>query len=208
MGCAASPAPQTIALPAELPPSPPPEHVATPIAKLAELDEGQFSSDRGVVRLTAEGAAVSGAYPNGVLVCEAHADVYACEWFESSQQGRATFHRKPDGRLEGTYGANASDDDLGAWTLQPMPRTNMATLDGAWDTNWGLATLHESRTNLHVDYPGGQMDCSHHTPKSLDCAWVEGSLTGTAEFTIEPRVLRGAWTTSAGVKGTWVFVRR
>lgn len=208
-GCSVSaPPPQSISLPVVLPTAPPSIREVHAHVANASLDEGIFSSDRGLVRLTSDGDAVTGAYTNGVLTCEQRSEVVVCEWFEASGQGHATFHRKPDGRLEGTYGNGASDADIGAWTLVPMTPNDGAGFDGAWDTNWGLSTLKETHGALHVDYPGGQMDCTHKGARALDCTWVEGSLNGTAQFTIEPRVLRGSWTTSAGVTGAWVFVRR
>lgn len=209
-GCASAPLPQTVSLPTVLP-TPPPTSTTSPIqnAYPPEPDEAQFSSERGIVRLTRDGARVSGAYPNGVLVCETRSEALACEWFEPSAEGQASFHRASDGRFMGTYGNGASVDDLGSWTLTPIPRANLATMDGAWDTNWGLATLKEAQGTLHVDYPGGQMDCAHQGAKSLDCTWVEGSLSGTAQFAIEsPRVLRGRWATTTTLTGAWVFVRR
>ncbi len=159
------------------------------------------------MRLVADGNSISGAYTGGVLTCKKRYDVLSCEWFDSSSNGHARFHHESDGRFAGTYGHDASDDDVGPWTLVPIPETNFATLDGAWDTNWGLARVSETRGGLHVDYPDGQMDCTRSSAK-LTCTWTESGTTGTAEFTVESaRVMRGSWSISNGSSAPWVFVR-
>lgn len=199
--------PVELAAPVVLPVTPITTHDA-PHARSPIADVATFTSSRGVVRLVKDGTAIAGAYPNGVLTCKSNDAIVSCEWFESSSTGHATFHRARDGRFEGTYGNAASDDDLGEWTLTPIPESNDG-ISGAWDTNWGLATVRETRTGVHVDYPDGQMDCTREA-SALTCAWSEGSSTGSAELVIESaRVWRGAWwmNGNAAQRSPWVFVR-
>jgi len=201
--------PPAVALPITLP-TPPPIASDAPRATIApSSDETTYASDRGIVRLVADGTIVGGSYNDGVLACAVRGDVIACDWFESGATGRATFHRKNGGKLEGTYGNDQSDDDIGTWNLEPLPQSSLATLDGAWDTNWGLATMHEVQGGVHVDYRDGKMDCTR-TGSELACTWTEGGSNGDANFKIEsPHLLRGTWTTSgSGPVGAWAFVRR
>ena len=203
------------------------DHAAPPVVSIAPLptssavapqvveiraskiaDESDFTSDRvGMVHLVAESdGSLAGTYPNnGILTCRAD---LACRWYDSSTEGRATFHRKSDGTLEGTWGNDASDTDGGAWTLVPVKRAGV--LDGVWDTNWGAAKIETTRAGVHVEYTDGQMDCTEHERK-LTCNWTQGSMTGVAELAIEStRVLRGRWGNGASSTdgGAWVFVRR
>jgi hypothetical protein len=175
-------------------------------APKTSIDDGDFSSERGVVHLAAEpDGRLAGTYPNGVLTCSA---AFACRWYERSSEGRATFHRKTDGKLEGTWGNDASDDDGGSWTLVPIARNG--GVDGVWDTNWGVAKIETKRGGLHVEYETGSMDCTEHD-KKLDCTWSESSMTGAAELVVEsPRVMRGRRGSGASSSdgGYWVFVKR
>lgn len=170
-------------------------------------DEGDFSSDKGgMLHLAAApDGSLAGTYPNGILTCTA---ALACLWYEGSASGRATFQRKHDGTLAGTWGSGESDVDGGGWTLVPIKRSG--TLDGVWDTNWGVAKIETTRTGVHIEYSDGTMDCTTHGTK-LDCAWTENSVTGGAELAIESeRVIRGRWGSGASSSdgGVWVFVRR
>lgn len=211
-----------LALAACAPPAPPPAAVTLPLptvpatATSAEardtkpsLDEGDFSSDRGMVHLTAEpDGTLAGTFSGGVITCRAKGEQLSCRWYDRSGEGRATLRRTPEGRLEGTWGNGASDADGGGWTLAPIPRAS--PLDGVWDTNWGAATLTTSARGVHVDYGEGTMDCTQRD-RTLACAWTEGGAGGNAELTIEStRVLRGRWGSGASSTdgGPWVFVRR
>ena len=174
------------------------------------LDDGDFSSERGMVHLTAEpDGTLAGTYAGGILTCKNERDLLACRWYQGTSEGRATLRRKPDGRVEGTWGNGPSDDDGGSWTLVPVARA--APLEGVWDTNWGVATVRATaRGGVHVDYPDGTMDCEQRDRK-LTCAWNESSLSGNAELTIESsRLLRGRWGSGASATdgGPWVFVKR
>jgi hypothetical protein len=174
------------------------------------IDDGDFSSDRGMVHLTAEpdGTIVGTFEDGGILTCTMERDALACRWYAHTAEGRATFRRKPDGRLEGTWGAGASDDDQGAWTLAPIARTS--PLEGVWDTNWGHATIRATTGGVHVDYDAGLMDCEQRD-RTLVCAWTESGSSGNAELTVESsHVLRGHWGSGKSTTdgGPWVFVRR
>jgi hypothetical protein len=198
----AQPAPQAVSIAAPLPTVsqssaslPEPHPVAKPTT-----DDGDFSSERGMVHLTAEpDGSLAGAYPNGILTCEPKQGALACRWYERTSDGHITFHRRQDGRLE-------SDD--GTWTLTPIVRAG--SLDGVWDTNWTSAVITTKTGGLHVDYADGTMECTERDRK-LTCTWSEGALSGGAELTIESqRVIRGRWGsgTSSTDGGSWVFVRR
>jgi hypothetical protein len=142
----------------------------------------------------------------GVMTCTVSGEQFACQWYESTNEGRATFRRKADGRLEGTWGHATSDDDGGAWTLVPVGTSG---LEGMWDTNFGLATIHATARGYHIDYRDGAMDCEA-TGDALDCAWTESASTGHAHLTRESsRILRGRWGNGASATdgGAWLFVR-
>ena len=203
--------------------TPPPTTVAValplPTATAAQVtphdskpapDDGDFSSERGMVHLTvAPEGGIAGTFENsGILTCTPSADGLACRWYAHTAQGRATFRRKPDGRLEGTWGAGKSDDDEGAWTLVPIAR--VSPLEGVWDTNWGRATIRATSGGVHVDYDAGAMDCEQRE-RTLVCVWAESGMTGNAELVIESgHVLRGHWGSGKSTTdgGPWVFVRR
>jgi hypothetical protein len=171
------------------------------------LDDGDFTSDKGgMVHLTAAAdGSLSGTYTNGILTCSA---ALACLWYEGGTTGRATFQRKRDGKLDGTWGNGESDTDGGTWTLVPVKRGG--TLDGAWDSNWGVTRIETNHAGIHMEYSGGTIDCTAQGTK-LACTWNEGSGSGGAELTIESdRVIRGRWGSGASSTdgGDWVFVRR
>ncbi len=203
--------------------SPPPAAVTLPLptpsatqAAISEVpetkptvDEGDFSSERGMVHLVAEpDGTLAGTFTGGVVTCHAKNEDLSCRWYDRNGEGRAKLRRTADGRLEGTWGNGASQDDGGGWTLAPI--AHQSPLDGVWDTNWGPATLSSSARGVHVDYGDGTMDCTSRD-RSLECAWTQGGATGNAQLTIESsRVLRGRWGSGASATdgGSWVFVRR
>jgi hypothetical protein len=183
------------------------EPVVETRAPKASIDDGDFSSDKGgmVHLVAAPDGTLAGTYPNGVLTCTA---ALACLWYEGSANGRATFQRKHDGTLAGTWGNGESDADGGGWTLVPIKRSG--TLDGVWDTNWGVAKIETTRAGVHIEYSDGTMDCTTRGT-NLACTWNENSASGAAELAIESeRVIRGRWGTGASSSdgGVWVFVRR
>jgi hypothetical protein len=191
-------------------PLPVPSQTIEPVVEVrkpAQPDDADFSSDRGgMIHLTAaRDGSLSGTYPNGILTCSAS---FACRWYESSATGRATFQRKPDGTLAGTWGSEESDDNGGSWTLVPVK--HRGALDGVWDTNFGAAKIESTSSGIHIDYEGGTVDCPAQGVK-LACTWNEGGGTGGAELAVESeRVIRGKWGsgTSSTDGGAWVFVRR
>jgi hypothetical protein len=209
-GCATQSGVASVSLASPLP-TPTVEATVSPsLHPVKSEDYGEFSSDRGVVRLTAESdGALSGSYPDGVLTCPPPSGVHvACTWYEGSNDGHAAFVRKDDGSLEGTWGSGESTDDGGEWTLVPLARG--AGLSGAWHTNWGIAHLTDTGHGIHVDYARGTMDCALHGAQGLDCNWTEGSQSGKADLVIESQsVLRGTWGngTSPSDGGAWILVR-
>ncbi len=198
-----------VSLPTPLP-SPPADTSPPSLPALrSALDAADFSSERGAVHLARDpGGTAAGSFgAGGVMSCSISGDQFACHWYESSTEGRATFRRKSDGRLEGTWGNATSDDDGGAWTLVPVGTTG---LEGMWDTNFGVAVIRATALGYHVDYRDGTMDCEPRGD-ALDCAWTEGASTGHAHLAREsPRVLRGRWGSGASATdgGAWLFVRR
>jgi hypothetical protein len=210
--CAAqAPPPATVSLVEPLP-SAPPSPVPPPPPRERARDAADFTSERGIVHLAAQGdGSLAGTFGgSGVMTCTRSADAVSCRWYDGAADGSAAFHRRPDGRLEGTFGNGTSADDAGAWTLVPVAARDDG-LGGVWDTNWGPAVVHATAGGIHVDYRDGTMDCEEHDAGKLTCAWTEGSTTGKAELTIESRrVLRGRWGNggSATDGGGWLFVRR
>ena len=188
------------------------ESVATPHVVKPVLDSADFTSERGAVHLTidADGTLNGLIDSAGVVTCSApQGDLLACNWVEGQGDGHATLRRKPDGRIEGTWGNGASDSDGGAWTLVPLPHGE--GLSGGWMTNWGAATIEDTGHGIHVAYTTGVLDCTHRDAQTLACTWVEGSASGAAVLVIESRrVLRGTWGNGASATdgGKWVFVRR
>ncbi len=211
VGCAtqsSGPAVVSLAAPLPMPTLAAPESPSWSAAKTD--DSSDFSSDRGIVRLTPESdGTLSGTYADGVLTCaRPDAKGITCKWYEASNEGRAAFVRKDDGTLEGTWGTGESIDDGGAWTLVPLVRG--AGLGGAWHTNWGIAHVTDTGHGIHVDYVRGTMDCEPRASQHLRCDWSEGSASGRAELVIESQsVLRGTWGSGASADdgGLWVFVR-
>lgn len=209
-GCVRSTPPAAVALPLELP-TQQTSMVSGTIQRPVEPlhDVADFSSDRGLVHLRAEGAHVSGTYSNGVILCTREASRLDCEWAESSVEGHASFVARADGVYDGTWGTGASATDGGAWTLTPIRATN--DIEGVYDSNWGVATVTQTASDVHVDYGRGTMDCQRNGT-TLSCQWTEGAAPGGgAELTIEPSgVLRGHWGSgpSSSDGGSWVFVKR
>src|ERR1700690_701843 len=117
MGCV-RPGPAANVSPALGPPAgsiedPPPAPRTKP-----PTDDGDFSSERGVVHLVRESeGTLAGTYPNGILPCRLNGELASCDWTERGSDGRAVFRRRSDGRFEGTYGSGESTSDSGAWNL-------------------------------------------------------------------------------------------
>lgn len=205
--------PSAVSLALPLPSPPPSVTPALPaIARMTEQGSVDFTSERGLVHLAPSSTNVlTGTYGGGVLTCiesPARDAVVSCRWYEGMSEGRAVFHRDADGALTGTWGNGASTTDGGAWTLVPVPRGGIA---GVWDTNWGVAIVTDTALGMHVDYPGGTLECTARSARRYECTWAEGSLAGAAELAIESqRVLRGRWGTGASATdgGGWLFVKR
>lgn len=213
-GCASESPHATMSLPVALPSPPPLETSAPPLAHAkSTLDVADFTSGRGQVHLTREGATAAGSFgASGVVTCGIAGDHFDCHWYENTTEGLAVLQRKADGKLEGTWGVGASADDHGAWTLVPVVRSDDSPFGGLWDTNFGAATIRTASgsADLAIDYRDGTMQCKP-TGDKLACAWTEGSTHGKAELTIEsPRVMRGTWGNDASATdgGAWLFVRR
>ena len=216
VACASEPRAETVSIPTALP-SPPPIETSAPALRptKSSLDTADFTSGRGLVHLTREGPTATGSFgASGVMTCAIGGDRFDCHWYESSSDGLAVFQRKPDGTLEGTWGAGTSADDRGAWTLAPVARSGRTPFDGAWDTNFGEAIVRASDVspgNVSVVYRDGTMQCEQKSADMLRCVWTEGASHGQAELKIEsPRVMRGTWGNdqSATDGGAWLFVRR
>jgi hypothetical protein len=211
MGCASQAAGPAVSLPETLPrPISPVREDVRPAVKTS--DDGDFTSNRGLVHLITEpGGFIGGSYPDGVLTCTHSGESLDCHWYESSSEGGARFTRKPNGDLAGSWGSGESTDDGGEWTLTPV---GVGTgLNGAWDTNWGLVQVTDTGHGLHVEYRNGEgkMDCELKSGKNLICDWSESSLTGQAKLVIEsPRIIRGTWGSGKSTTdgGPWVFIRR
>ena len=193
--------PATVSLALPLPTSP-----ITPVSEkraLAQPPEMDFSSDQGAVHLVKDGDRFAGTLPGGVLTCTARADTFTCHWYKASAEGTAKLRREGD-HLSGEWDSEEADEETierGAFT---------GTLDGAWSSNWGDATVTTTGQSVHFDYGDGTVDCTAHDRK-LACTWQESGTTGAAELVVESqRVVRGRWGTgsSASDGGDWVFVRR
>ena len=211
--CTQSAPPPSVSLPMPLPSPPAPESTIAlrPFSK-PSFDAADFSSEKGIVHLRdGSGGVVAGAFgSSGVMTCNRSPESLECRWYENSDRGRAVFHRRPSGKLEGTWGSGESADDGGSWTLVPIASTEGGP-EGVWDSNFVPATITRTSSGLHVEYRDGTMECDDRQPKKLACDWTEGSANGKAELTIESsRVLRGHWGngTSSSDGGSWLFVRR
>ena len=214
VACASEPRPETVSIPAQLP-SPPPAVTSSPALRSTKptADVADFTSNRGLVHLAREGATAAGTFgASGVMTCAIGGDRFDCHWYENTSEGLAAFQRKPDGKLDGTWGDGTSPDSHGSWTLAPVANVGRSPVEGVWDSNFGAATIRASLPDkLTVDYRDGTMECDQPTADSLRCSWSEGSSHGRAELKIEsPRVMRGTWGNdqSSTDGGAWLFVRR
>lgn len=214
VACGGAPRAATVSLPDALPSPPSVDSATPPLPEIKVIaDVADFTSERGTVHLVREGGAVAGRYgASGVMTCTLASERFDCQWYENTIEGHATFVRKPSGKLEGSWGNGASTDDGGSWTLAPITGSSRSPFAGAWDTNFGEATIHVSSPDkLAIVYRDGTMQCDQRTSDALACEWVEGGSHGHATLTVEsPRVMRGTWgndqSTTDG--GSWVFVRR
>jgi len=172
----------------------------------------QYTSEWGVVhRIDSTNGKWVGAYPRGILDCTETGEggeTSLCEWHEGGSNGRATFARTAEGKLSGTWGFGDETEGGGEWTLVPMVRGS--GLSGAWETNWGSATITLEGQRAHIVSARGTMDCDTSRKPNLTCDWTEGSAVGKAELVVDSdRVIRGHWGSgpSSTDGGEWIFVR-
>lgn len=99
-------------------PAPPPASTAAPASSGSGSFAGTYASEHGTVVCQQEGQSVQCRFDAGALMCVARDSVLDCGW-TGSGVGRATFTRRQDGKVEGTWGDAFSNTSRGGWTWVP-----------------------------------------------------------------------------------------
>lgn len=212
------PPPAVPGAPSAPPPAPPPPAIAS--GSFA----GSYSSNRGDVVCSQNGASVTCQYPGGAMICAANGAALDCGW-SGGGQGRAAFQRQPSGTVAGTFGDFLSHDSRGAWTLVPTSANGPASpppavpqagaggsLAGRFASTRGPMTCTESGASVACAFqetPGvpGRLDCTKDASGlTLACTWMTFFPPGSGRATFTRRTtgdrnLAGAWGHLAADKG-------
>jgi hypothetical protein len=223
-GGGGAPAPAAPTQPPTTPAQPPPAQPA-PVTNTGFA--GRYTSSRGDVTCTQNGATVNCQYPGGALLCSASGPQLDCGW-SGGGAGRALFQRQPNGVLAGTWGDFFSNNSRGPWELVPAggapgpapaaPSTPMpapgpapapaaaqaAPLAGNYASTRGPMSCTESATAVACTFQdagvNGRLDCGKDASGlALSCTWM----------TFLPRpgsgraVLRRASVGERHLTGTW-----
>lgn len=118
------PAPAPVTSPPEpaAPAAPQPPAAPAPARPVATAGSfaGTYASEHGTVVCQQEGQSVQCRFDDGVLMCVARQAVLDCGW-TGRGVGRATFTRRQDGSVAGTWGDAFSNTSRGSWTWVLSP---------------------------------------------------------------------------------------